>query len=77
MDYSYYYQCYPKKYAPVLDGMTHYYIAYESLNEKYLNWARENIPGILLKTAFFRPLLEYLHNEGIFFANEKTKEEKL
>lgn len=39
------------------------------LSESRLKWAKENIPNIKMPKVYFKPLIEWLENNGIRFMN--------
>lgn len=75
---KYLYQNYDLDIADKLHNLELYYISYGcELSEKYLEWAKENIPNIKMPQVYFRPLIEYLDNKDIRFKGEKPLEYKM
>lgn len=47
------------------------------LSEYRLGWAKENIPNIELPTVYFRPLIEWLDEQGIRFKKQEPIKNKM
>ena len=70
---SYYYRDYPLEVAEKLDSMTRRNILGKPLTEGDIEWLTNYAQSIKLESAFFVPLLEEIHQNGIYFKGEKHK----
>lgn len=76
---EFYYSEYPKEVAIKFDFLTRAmqlgYDLKEPFYEDYINWAKLTIPALKKpKTLFWRELLDFFHEQGIYFKDEDKGE---
>ena len=68
---GYLYENYDLKTATKLHNMELNYLAYNcQLSNEFLEWARENVPKIKMPEVYFQPLIQWLDDQGIKFAEK-------
>ena len=71
------YEDYDLDTADMLHSLELYFLTNDcKLAGSYLKWAKENIPNIKLPKAYFRPLIEWMDDEGIRFKGEEPLKDK-
>lgn len=70
---KYLYENYDLDIADMLHSLELDYLAYGcKLSKASLKWAKENVPSIKMPKIYFRPLLEYLEEQGILFKGQES-----
>lgn len=72
--FGFYYDDFPRDIAAKFVSLTLSHVA-KALNERDYEWARENLPKLKLKNAFYRPLLQDLNMHGAWFKNQDKQKE--
>lgn len=72
--FGFYYDDFPRNIAAKFVSLTLKHVA-KALTEEDYAWAREELPKMKLKNAFYRPLLQDLNMHGAWFKNQDKKKE--
>ena len=68
LPYKYLYKTYSLEIADKLHLLELDYLTYGGeLSKNHLKWAKENLPNVKEPEVYFRPLIEYLKENGIEF----------
>lgn len=70
---KYLYENYDLEIADMLHTLELDYLSHGGeLSKNRLEWAKENIPNVLMPKAYFVPLMEWLEDKGIMFKGAKS-----
>ena len=72
--FGFYYYDFPRDIASKFVSLTLSHVA-KALTDRDYEWARENLPKLKLKNAFYRPLLQDLNMHGAWFKNQDKMKE--